>query len=341
MSDKLRVLRVTDQESARVVAVKDANDTIRGAGCLIDERTILTCRHVLQDCLGHKDVRKDEVLRVTLTGFSGAPPTVDARVVEVEEREGFENDLALLQIVPGQQQLKVPAVEFASPMRHLGKRYSVIGFPLGNPQGLSAYGTLHAADAKGLVQMDRLGAISVQGGFSGAPVWSPDLAAFIGIVVSELKPNAISWCIPSRRLCEFYGQLPVRFRIPPMDRPIIHDREDDDPNRILFGEVDDDGQRRLRASVHGTKGDYTVRARYECVEGKARGKFVTFITYPDFDDEDEDSYELFAEVNEQGVAEQVFYPVELFTMAAIGDAGDTALTLDLATVSRKKKRRKQ
>src|SRR5439155_12186322 len=104
---------------------------------------------------------------------------------------------------------------------------------------------LHAADAKGLVQMDRGGALSVLGGFSGAPVWSPDLNAFVGLVVTELAGDNVSWCIPSRRLCEFLPELRVRFRIPQIDRPAIHDYLTDDPNKQLFGEMDDNGDRRL------------------------------------------------------------------------------------------------
>jgi hypothetical protein len=52
------------------------------------------------------------------------------------------------------------------------------------------------------------------------------------------------------------------------------------------------------------------------------------VTYPNFKKEKEDAYELFAIVNE-GKAEQEFYPKGFFTVAAIGDGGDTALTLDL------------
>jgi hypothetical protein len=47
--------------------------------------------------------------------------------------------------------------------------------------------------------------------------------------------------------------------------------------------------------------------------------------------DDEDTYELFALIN-GNKAEQKFYPEGLFTVAAIGDGGDTALTLDLEKV---------
>jgi hypothetical protein len=73
-----------------------------------------------------------------------------------------------------------------------------------------------------------------------------------------------------------------------------------------------------------------------------RGHFVTFITYPDFKRERQDPYELFGEVKRRSnglswYAEQEFYPTDLFTVAAIGDGGDTALTLDLEREWKNKK----
>ena len=79
-----------------------------------------------------------------------------------------------------------------------------------------------------------------------------------------------------------------------------------------------------------------IAITYVCPQGRIgpRGKFVTFITYPDFKQEKEDAYELFAEIKKypnglSWYAEQTFYPTALFTVAAIGDGGDTALTMSL------------
>ncbi|HEU5153660.1 MAG TPA: hypothetical protein VFU03_02900, partial [Gemmatimonadales bacterium] len=243
----------------------------------------------------------------------------------------------------------IPPVEFASPLRHGGKSYSVMGFPGGDRQGRNATGKLHAADAKGLVQMDRGGALSILGGFSGAPVWSPEVSAFVGIVVTEQARSDVSWCIPSRRLCEFHPELRVRFRIPPMDRPVIHDYEVDDPNLDLFGKISDNGTSRLRARIRRQKGAFVVKMTYEHTCNGAhsdrgpRGHFVTFVAYPDFEKEDQDSYELFGEIHKHKngsgwFAEQEIYPDDLFAVAAIADAGDIALTLDLEEMYKKRKR---
>ncbi len=312
---------------------------------MLNHRHILTCRHVVANAL-EKENPDEEVtplgkeLDVTLIGVVGQPK-IRTKVMKVEDRDGSENDLALLEILNPLSFVSIQPVSFASPLRHGGKAYSVMGFPGSDQQGRNAAGLLHAANAKGLVQMDRGGALSVMGGFSGAPVWSSDLNAFIGLVVLELSKDHISWCIPSRRLCEFYPEFPVRFRIPPGDRPVIHDYELDDPNKELFGILDDNGHRRLTATVREHEDYYTVNVFYECTQGSPppRGRFVTFITYPDFENEGEDAYELFAEVKKRKsglswYAEQEFYPDELFTVAAIGDGGDTALTLDLDEVTK-------
>jgi hypothetical protein len=137
-----------------------------------------------------------------------------------------------------------------------------------------------------------------------------------------------------------------------MDRPTIHDRDADDPNKELFGELNDNGQRRLEAVVREHEDYYTVNLFYNCVRDiPPRGHFVTFITYPEFGDEEEDAYELFAPVEQRKsglgwTATQELRPAELYTVAAIGDAGDTVLTLDLEGLPRtrwkpKSKRRRK
>jgi Trypsin-like peptidase domain len=344
-------LRATDQETARVVAVHRQTGEIVGAGCLIDDSHVLTCRHVVAAALGLARPRLDRPAAgrkvfVTLAGAS-LSRTVVTKVVRVGPlgRLGSLNDLALLQLAE-RTPLAISPVEFASPLRHGGKGFSVLGFPLGDRQGRNVVGRLHAADAMGLVQMDRGGALSVLGGFSGAPVWSPDLNAFVGIVVTELSDDSVAWCIPSRQLCAFYPQLRVRFRICRADRPEIHDYWDDDPNVDLFGSISDIRSRRLLAEVDHRNTKFRVKLRYECSARRPPiGHFVTFITYPDFAKPREDAYELFADVRRDDrtgawFAEQTIKPNYLFTVAAIGDGGATALTLNLEDVHDKSRSRK-
>jgi hypothetical protein len=84
---------------------------------------------------------------------------------------------------------------------------------------------------------------------------------------------------------------------------------------------------------------FKVRAIYRCKRGSPpRGRYVTFITYPDFFEDGIDAYELFRRVR-KGKAVETFYPKSLFTMAAVGDGGDTALTLDLHKLWKRRKKK--
>lgn len=334
-------LRPVDPETARVVAILDKDSNVLGAGCLLNGKHVLTCEHVVADVLS-RGPRLNDRVNVRLIGLS-IPVETSASVIKIHpDRQDHlpQNDLILLKLG---QEYDLPDVQFATPLRHSGKRYSVLGFPDGDLQGRNASGRLHGINASGLVQMDGNSSLFVKGGFSGAPVWSSDLKAFVGIVVSELNDMRVAWCIPSSILCKFVPELKVRFRISKVDRPTINDREVDDPNIDLFGTCNNHNGCSLTASVKGSNGSFKVKATYTCNRKDPKGRSVTFITYPDFESDNEDAYELYSDLElakdtpGAHVAETVFYPEELFTMAAIGDGGNTVLTLDLEELCRKRK----
>jgi hypothetical protein len=315
-----------------VVAVHLSNAAdIVGAGCLVSGSGVLTCRHVVETALG-RGANTGDAVDLTLVGVRGSP-----RVRGVVERIGtgatLLDDLALVRLLPEHwEQLAVEEAEFATPLRHSGKTFSAFGFPGGDPQGRHAGGRLHASDAFGLVQMDGNTSLLVEQGFSGGPVWSPDLGAFVGLVVAELWDRRVAWCIPSRVLAAFMPELPVRFRIPPVDRPPIHDYNADDPNRQLFGTTASDGWRALSATVTRSGDGYRATFEYRCLPGSPPplGRFVTFITHDSLTSDTEDAYELFAELRPDGTATQWYDGLEApFTVAAVADAGETALTFDL------------
>lgn len=324
------ILRVGDPETSRLVAFLNKEGQVVGAGCLITADQVLTCRHVVQAAVGRKDVPKGTELKIRLCGLD-TPRITRARFQTHESTAGFTGDIACVRLVRSRgKPLTMTDTEFATPFRHGGKRYSVVGFPEGNPDGYYASGTMRGANVAGLVQLDGEGAILVQPGFSGAPVWSSDLNAYVGLVVSGLENRNVAWCIPSRLLCRFFPKLPVRFRVSKPDRPDVHDFRADDPNVPLFGTVSDNGARRLTVTkVKKDKWGFRVDIRYECLKGEPRGRFVTFITHPMMSRDMEDAYELFSELDGK-VATNYFWSKYAFTVAAIGDGGDTALTYDVA-----------
>lgn len=334
-------LRLTDQETARVVAVENhKTGEIVGAGCLLSSREVLTCRHVVEYALDKPRVKRGDRVFVNLVGLT-EPLTTFAKVRKLTKGLGPSVDLALLRL-PNKIERKVDisSIEFATPLRHGGKTFSTFGFPESDTQGRNATGRLHAADAAGLVQMDSEGALLVQQGFSGAPVWCPEVNGFVGLIVSELQDRRVAWCIPSRLLSAFLPSLAVRFRVPVLDRPQINDYEEDDPNVQLFGTISNNGWRKLSGEVIRDKeseSGFTAYLKYRCLKRSPRpkGRLVTFITHPSFTGEYEDSYELFSTLNKKGIATAEFYPAESFTVAAVGDSGETSLTLDLGKIKRR------
>lgn len=318
-----RGLLPCEPETARSVVVLGPDGEPVGAGVLISDKHVLTCRHVL-------DQRKEgSTVALILAGVDGQPQ-VEAAITRVGpaptgSHMDYTTDLALLSL-EGDLGLRIAEVEFAAPLTHSGKSFAAIGYPASHPFGLHATGSLRGADRTGLVQMDGATMATVTPGFSGAPVWCSQVRAFVGLVVASEDARGLAWCIPARSLARFHPELGVKFRIPVGDRPEIHDYEEDDPNIHLFGMVADNGARRLSAEV----GDKRIYLRYSVTKGspQPRGRYVTFVTYPDFEQDHEDAYELFERI-EEGVAETYIRPREPFTVAAVGDAGETALTLDL------------
>jgi len=116
-----------------------------------------------------------------------------------------------------------------------------------------------------------------------------------------------------------------------MDRPEIHDFHQDDPNASIFGTVSETAERRLSITeVRKKEGAYRVYIKYECIgKQEPRGHYVTFITHRSFTRRHEDAYELFSELR-HGVATNYILATSSFTIAAIGDGGDTALTINIA-----------
>lgn len=330
-------LRNHDQDTVRVVAILDRNGHVKGAGCLLDHEHVLTCRHVVSAALGIVDSEQGEplllgkTLDVVLTG-DGSHPVVAVKVTKVG-RKSRESDYALLQFVSPYPVDDVPPVEFASPKFHNAKSFLVMGFPDGDKAGKIAVGRLSSLDGKGLVSMDKGGALPVRGGYSGSPVWSHELGAYVGIVVSELFEEGVSWCIPSELLCGFYAALRVRYRVLATDYPSaacqnVHF------NAVFFGSSADNNFRSLTASVKKGAESYSVTLFYEFKDGKPRGHYVTFLTYPGFQNEHGmEAYETIAEVhkNDSGswVAKCELQVKKLFTAAAVGDGGATARTLNL------------
>ena len=306
---------------------------IVGAGCLIDNHQILTCRQALEAALSPGEIIPGGEVLISLVDQPDKIST--SAIIRVANESAPMRNLVLLSgslaLNPNQQ-----SASFATPLRFDGKSFVTFGHTR-SPDGAVRSGLITGyfiGDERknGVVDM----AISDnQGVLGGAPVWSDELDAFVGLVALTPKGPADGYCITSQALCEFFPELPVRFRIPKKDRPKIKDFDVDDPNVELFGTDSEKNGRRLTATVEKQDKHYVVRMKYEVDKGAplAKGRFVTFITYPDMD-----PYEIFADIGDTRKVDEECYPlVPDFTIAAIGDGGDTRLTLNLEDLAKQTK----
>lgn len=181
-----------------------------GAGFLVGEGQILTCAHVVADALGlpidHVQKPSGEVL---LDFPFLDSPRLTAKIERwVPRRQG---DLAVLS-VKGDLPPDVRPVRLRKAEFRLDHRIHAYGFPRGRDRGVWFHGRLVGLRANGHLQIegDQVG-IAIQGGFSGGPVWDPNVGAVIGMVVTRDPDLAtkVAACIPVIQMRQHYEALPV------------------------------------------------------------------------------------------------------------------------------------
>lgn len=290
-----------------------------GMGCLIDGSHVLTFRHVITAATANSnDPQKIWV------GLRTEEATIPAHIVSSNGLGPISDELVLLEFDDLELTLDyIEPVEFATPLRHFPKKVTVLGF--GQYGSQEEVGNTIGALEKGLIELNFKGRLE---GLSGAPVWSNDLGALVGLAFAGDPSQSVLAYVPSQELCAAYPELPVRFQIGRSDRPEITNFDKDDPNLHFFGAGSNNGKRRLSATLTKRPDGFAdVRLKYEILPGSppGRGRFVTFITYPDMEE-----YEIFAELDSSGKAEVECRPMMPdFTVAAIGDGGETRVTLNL------------
>jgi hypothetical protein len=160
-----------------------------GAGCLVSQKHILTCAHVIADALGiprQTSKMPDEIiildfpllitkqhLKAKVVFWQPVNPTMNAEDIAVLELENFFTQLAQ------------PA-KFITSDDLWGHSFRVFGFPLGQPNGVSATGVLRGRGANSWVQLEDIkeSGYRLEVGFSGAPIWDEELEGVVGIAVA-------------------------------------------------------------------------------------------------------------------------------------------------------------
>ncbi|MFM7424038.1 MAG: trypsin-like peptidase domain-containing protein [Elainella sp.] len=189
--------------------------TAVGAGFCISDRYVLTCAHVVSQCLGKgknwKNIQaKDLIGQALEIDF-----LIDKGLTEEgEQRETVEilpelwgadsADLAVLKLLqPRPSGARVISLSSESAYWH--HPFQVFGFPDKRPDGVWTTGILLGEQpGTGWIQMggkDGEG-LSIRPGFSGAPVWDATLGAVVGMTVARDKEETanIGFMLPYAKL---------------------------------------------------------------------------------------------------------------------------------------------
>ncbi len=163
---------------------------IAGAGVLIDERHVVTCAHVVAQQL---DQSADTACTVLAAPEGEVPvelPFADNVVVRRAAVVGWQpikpdgsGDAAVLRL---DEPVTLTPAPLACPPSLSGHRFSVHGFPRGEPPARQATGVLGGASgpAGEWIQIESVRSTGwpVEHGFSGAPIFDHDAEAVVGIV---------------------------------------------------------------------------------------------------------------------------------------------------------------
>jgi hypothetical protein len=158
-----------------LICIKGRNNAPVGAGCLITERHVVTCAHVVAEAIGYDEYEVMTPTQLVPLEFAFAGGTDEASVEawwpvarEGEEPLHGRADLALLALGRPLPPGVIPArLVNSDNLRH--QTFETLGFPQKHPLGLPANGICGPPrrDKRILVQSQN---VPIEPGFSGAPV---------------------------------------------------------------------------------------------------------------------------------------------------------------------------
>ncbi|WP_182902739.1 P-loop NTPase fold protein [Microbispora sp. H10830] len=193
-----------------IARVSDGTGAIAGAGVLVAADLVLTCAHVI--------VRgKEEPPETVLVDFpflrkGPLRASVHFLAPQVPDSELGTGDLAVLRLEAAPLPQDVRPVGFA-PAAPPGLQVSAYGFPPGSPGGLWASGRTVGSLPHGAVQLEATGSAGFTAGYSGAPVWSPELGAVLGILfAADGEGGRVAYMSPAPVLAETWPEFDAVIR---------------------------------------------------------------------------------------------------------------------------------
>jgi hypothetical protein len=203
-----------------LVCILGWGETPVGAGCLLTERLVVTCAHVIAAAIRCDEYATEPPKAPTLLQFAYDERRENYEAI-VEawwavSRDGSEPldgraDLALLR-------LSKPPPRWAKPARLAEtdniryQKFEALGFPAGHPLGLPTNGVcgLRRRDRRIVVQSQ---SFPFDPGFSGSPVWIEAYGAVGGILVERVidkrmtNTSLAAFVIPASLLRAFVGSV--------------------------------------------------------------------------------------------------------------------------------------
>src|SRR5207302_2120342 len=214
-----------DPAKEGIVAFLTKTGTLVGAGCLVDERHIITCAHVVTSALGRPQDEQQQPEGPVALCF----PLLDAnrrftahvkKWLPMRNHVGNEpEDVAVLELDEEPPESARP-VRFVEPNEVGSQKLGAFGFPKGKPLGNRSTCELSGVLIGGWWQLDanKVQGIRLQPGFSGTAVFVEDSGLAVGIVVAAEKDlrEGVAYLILSTQLRESW---------PVLHQPAAQDRQ--------------------------------------------------------------------------------------------------------------------
>jgi WD40 repeat protein len=204
----------------RCIAQIGKNGGVVGAGFLIDPDHVMTCAHVINQCLGRENETPDrptenDIVDVRFPWATGEA-VYKGHIVKwfplpLERRaDDARVDIAVLQLSPSAPEAVRPARLQSFPSLD-GKEVRTSGFPRGFKQGRPAQGVIRGADGGGwLFAQSRPDDLPFLGGHSGGPLLLKGSGSVVGMVsMFDDHKRDVGIFIPVAALEQAWPQLTV------------------------------------------------------------------------------------------------------------------------------------
>jgi tetratricopeptide (TPR) repeat protein len=199
----------TPAQTSMVRIYKEYDDNVlehMGCGFLVDSRSILTCRHVVQEALSHeKNLLGKKVVLDFLSPLKSKHQS--AKVIRVIERP----DLAMLKLLIDSPGDTVP-MPLSTSMDLWEHPYRAFGITEGEPEGFWTNGVIKSNILNGTIQIECKSEFNVGKGFSGTPLWDDKIKKVVGMVVMTESDEKImaAYVIPMIDILKEFPELNPR-----------------------------------------------------------------------------------------------------------------------------------